>query len=110
MIPIMNIFQVGKIEGYQELTNKLQRYLNQRFIVDIDQLTKTQESINQVFGGDLTNINLIQKFEALEEKVGNLERTNESLVEQINVLKERDKPKQFPVSYQIEANRNVQFN
>jgi len=82
---------VGKIEGYQELTNKLQRYLNQRFIVDIDQLSKTQASINQVFGGDHTKINLIQKFEVLEEKIGNLEKTNESLVEQIKVLKERDK-------------------
>jgi len=82
---------VGKIEGYQELTNKLQRYLNQRFIVDIDQLNKTHTSINQAFGGDVTKINFMQKFEALEEKVGNLERKNESLKEQINVLKERDK-------------------
>merc|ERR1712128_407474 len=49
---------VGKIEGYQELTNKLQRYLNQRFMGDIDGLTKQQTNINQMFGGDVTNINI----------------------------------------------------
>ena len=31
---------VAKIEGYQELTNRLQRFLNQRFIADIEKLNK----------------------------------------------------------------------
>ena len=58
---------VGKIEGYQELTNKLQRYLNQRFIGDIHELGKTQAKIAQVVGGDINNSNLMQKIENLEQ-------------------------------------------
>merc|ERR1712058_42871 len=58
---------VGKIEGYQELTNKLQRYLNQRFIGDIDELNKKQLKITEIFGGDTQNINILQKIENLEQ-------------------------------------------
>merc|ERR1712240_954484 len=39
---------VGKIEGYQELTNKLQRYLNHRFHEDIYDLTKKQNEIKKM--------------------------------------------------------------
>merc|ERR1711936_41561 len=56
---------VGKIEGYQELTNKLPRYLNQRFIEDIELLSKEQ--------GSITNINISSKFEHLEETITNLD-------------------------------------
>merc|ERR1712058_26468 len=58
---------VGKIEGYQELTNKLQRYLNQRFIEDIEELNKKQLKITEIFGGDTQNINILQKIENLEQ-------------------------------------------
>merc|ERR1712098_202564 len=78
---------VGKIEGYQELTNKLQRYLNQRFIEDIDELGKKQTSI--------TNINISEKFEHLEQSfqhlqhnVTRLEETNITLVKQNTALEE----------------------
>merc|ERR1712112_63507 len=69
---------VGKIEGYQELTNKLQRYLNQRFIEDIYDLTKQNQSI--------TNIQIGDKFEMfeqtiirLEEKCHKLEKSHSNL-------------------------------
>ena len=92
---------VGKIEGYQELTNKLQRYLNQRFIVDIDQLGKEQQSITNMFS---SNTEFLQKFEALElnfinlneknqtlmEHVENVEKANKSLLEEITALKDKD--------------------
>merc|ERR1711892_1433584 len=69
---------VGKIEGYQELTNKLQRYLNQRFIEDIDDLGNKQASI--------TNINISQKFEHLEKSFQHLEQKNTALEERFSVL------------------------
>merc|ERR1711892_1634438 len=79
---------VGKIEGYQELTNKLQRYLNQRFIEDIDDLGNKQASI--------TNINISQKFEHLEKSFQHLEQnftrleeTNITLVQKNTALEER---------------------
>ena len=39
---------VAKIEGYQELTNKLQRFLNQRFIMDIDELNQKHVGIQSL--------------------------------------------------------------
>merc|ERR1711936_1409638 len=77
---------VGKIEGYQELTNKLPRYLNQRFIEDIELLSKEQ--------GSITNINISSKFEHLEETITNLDSkystlTN-SLHKTINTLTEKN--------------------
>ena len=81
---------VGKIEGYQELTNKLQRYLNQRFIGDIGELNKTQAKITQMFGGDSQNINLLQKIENLEQNFLNVEETNKKLLEKIQKLEVKE--------------------
>jgi len=69
---------VGKIEGYQELTNKLQRYLNQRFIEDIEELSKQQVNI--------TNINIASKFEHLEQTVIRLEEKCHKLEKSHNGL------------------------
>merc|ERR1711892_199269 len=81
---------VGKIEGYQELTNKLQRYLNQRFIGDIGELNKTQSKITQMFEGDSQNINLLQKIENLEQNFSQIEETNKKLIEEIQALKDKE--------------------
>merc|ERR1711892_604640 len=81
---------VGKIEGYQELTNKLQRYLNQRFIGDIGELNKTQSKITQIIGGDSQNINLLQKIENLEQNFSQIEETNKKLIEEIQALKDKE--------------------
>ena len=88
---------VGKIEGYQELTNKLQMFLNHRFLLDIQKLSKTQEGINKAFGGDIESSNALQKLEKLEqdsknmrERYTSLEETNKTLMYEISKLKERD--------------------
>ena len=49
---------VGNIEGYQELTNRLQRYLNQRFIQDVDELKRNQAGLGQV-EVDIENTELV---------------------------------------------------
>merc|ERR1712123_192595 len=81
---------VGKIEGYQELTNKLQRYLNQRFIGDIGELNKTQSKFTQMFGVDSQNINFLQKIENLEQHFSKIEETNKKLLEEIQALKDKE--------------------
>ena len=68
---------VGKIEGYQELTNKLQRYLNQRFIVDIDELGKEQTAVTSMFS---KNTDILQKIENLEQNFINLNEKNQNLL------------------------------
>lgn len=79
---------VAKIEGYQELTNKLQRFLNQRFILDIQKLSKTQEEVPS---------KMSERFEKLEEEMKSmrkaqvsLEETNKTLTNEINKVKERE--------------------
>merc|ERR1711874_536067 len=68
--------------GYQELTNKLQRYLNQRFIEDIEDLSKEQ--------GNITNINISSKFELLEEKIAQLSSQSNSLNQSLGTLREEN--------------------
>merc|ERR1712080_227882 len=75
---------VGKIEGYQELTNKLQRYLNQRFIEDINGLMKGQESITNMFGGSTVNIS--QKFEQLEQNYSSFEEKHQTLQQNFTII------------------------
>ena len=99
---------VGKIEGYQELTNRLQRYLNQRFIVDVDQLKKkTAEVCHVEAKHDIAEQGFgqmeerIKQLEAnffhvkeinskLEKNYMSLEQTNLSLVNKINVMEMLD--------------------
>lgn len=80
--------QVGKIEGYQELTNKLQRFLNQRFILDIQRLTKSQEEVP---------CDISEKLKTMNEEIANmkkeqikLQEVNKNLVSDINKIKERE--------------------
>ena len=91
---------VAKIEGYQELTNKLQRFLNQRFILDIDQLNKKHTGDNLATNG-VENIdqkidNLEKGFKVLaadnkllSESYTSLESTNQVLEHEIEKLKEK---------------------
>eukprot|EP00092_Neocalanus_flemingeri_P021296 GFUD01023080.1.p1 GENE.GFUD01023080.1~~GFUD01023080.1.p1 ORF type:complete len:719 (-),score=237.45 GFUD01023080.1:177-2333(-) len=69
---------VGKIEGYQELTNKLQRFLNQRFILDIEELNKKHAGDNIAINGD----------ENIIQKIGDLEKSFEVLAENNKILSE----------------------
>eukprot|EP00092_Neocalanus_flemingeri_P014463 GFUD01015607.1.p1 GENE.GFUD01015607.1~~GFUD01015607.1.p1 ORF type:complete len:1351 (+),score=528.10 GFUD01015607.1:47-4099(+) len=100
---------VGKIEGYQELTNRLQRYLNQRFITDVDHLKKQQvakscfeskpENGGQSFqqmAKRMTKleenfVDLTENHSKLKENYYSLEQTNLSLVNKMNVIEKNNK-------------------
>ena len=58
------------------------RYLNQRFIEDIELLSKEQ--------GSITNINISSKFEHLEETITNLDSRTNSLQKTVNILTEKN--------------------
>ena len=58
------------------------RYLNQRFIEDIEGLNKEQ--------GNITNINISSKFEQLEEKITKLTSQSNILQQSFNTLKEEN--------------------
>merc|ERR1711936_1001956 len=119
---------VGKIEGYQELTNKLQRFLNQRFIMDIEDLNKKHskdqfeenENAKEKIG-DLENISekigdLEKKFEALaednkklHENCASLKSTNELL--ELEILKLKDTTIQAEGKSEIDASeKKEEFN
>eukprot|EP00092_Neocalanus_flemingeri_P000845 GFUD01000902.1.p1 GENE.GFUD01000902.1~~GFUD01000902.1.p1 ORF type:complete len:1362 (-),score=529.35 GFUD01000902.1:116-4201(-) len=100
---------VGKIEGYQELTNRLQRYLNQRFITDVDHLKKQQvakscfESKPENGGQSFQQmekrmtkleenfVDLTENHSKLKENYYSLEQTNLSLVNKMNVIEKNNK-------------------
>jgi len=95
---------VAKIDGYQELTNKLQRFLNQRFILDIQKLSKSQEEIP---------INISGKLEKLEEEFSNmkkaqdsLEGKNRTLITEINKLKKRE----TEITKKLEAFESIELS
>ena len=66
---------ITKIEGYQDLTNRLQRFLNQRFMLDIDELNKKCMNKNESTSFD----NQDTKFEKLEAKVEQIMEDNKKL-------------------------------
>lgn len=79
---------VAKIEGYQELTNKMQRFLNQRFIVDIEELNKKHVGDSITINGDLL---INQRMGDLEKKFELLEADNKFLTESSSALQSTNK-------------------
>ena len=63
------------------------RYLNQRFIEDIDDLMKGHEGMKDMFGGNTININ--QRFEQLEQNYSSLETTNINLTNSLSKLEQK---------------------
>ena len=63
------------------------RYLNQRFIEDIDELMKGHEGMKEMFGGNTVNIN--QRFEQLEQNYSSIETTNINLTNSLTKLEEK---------------------
>ena len=63
------------------------RYLNQRFIEDIDELMKGHEGMKDMFGGNTININ--QRFEQLEQNYSSLETTNINLTNSLSKLEQK---------------------
>ena len=56
---------ITKIEGYQDLTNRLQRLLNQRFMLDIDELNRKCVAVDHTFKSG-ENHNDQTKYEKLK--------------------------------------------
>ena len=79
---------VGKIDGYQELTNKLQRFLNQRFILDIQRLSKTCEDMPANVSGTLEKLE--GEFNEMKKSQDSLEERNQALMIEIVKMKERE--------------------
>ena len=73
----------------REFVHTLQclRYLNQRFIEDIDGLMKGHEGMKDMFGGNTININ--QRFEQLEQNYSSLETTNINLTNSLSKLEQK---------------------
>ena len=79
---------VGKIDGYQELTNKLQRFLNQRFILDIQKLSKTCEKLPDKISDKVKRLE--EEFSDMKTKHELLEERNLTLKTEVGKLKERE--------------------
>ena len=83
------------------ILHSLARYLNQRFILDIDDLGKKQQSITNMFSA---NSEVLLKIETLEQNFASLaeqnetllvhvekvEAANKSLSEEISALRDKD--------------------
>ena len=73
---------IHKIEGYQQLTNKLQRHLNKKFLTEIGEVKTNQTKIINNIG----DTNILLKLETLENNYQSLVQVNEGLVERLEAL------------------------
>ena len=73
---------VHKIEGYQQLTNKLQRHMNTKFLAEISGMNNKFDSIVNNLG----DINIMAKFSSLEQNYLNLQQEHHKLLERVNAL------------------------
>merc|ERR1711892_1647662 len=98
---------VAKIEGYQELTNRLQRFLNQRFIADIEELNNKHgdAGINISVSGD---VNINQKLSDLEKKFEVLATDNKILSENSAVLGSTNKVLAYEIAQLKEKMEHVE--
>merc|ERR1711892_1534640 len=98
---------VSKIEGYQELTNRLQRFLNQRFIADIEELNKKHADAgrNISVSGD---VNINQKLGDLEKKFEALAADNKILSESSAVLESTNKVLSYEIAQLKEKMEHIE--
>ena len=87
---------VGKIEGYQELTNKMQRVFNQRLNLEIDEISQRQ-------------IESDEKIESLAKKVNDIAEQNKHLSRNCSTLENANKALEFEVSMLKEKLENNQI-
>lgn len=73
---------VHKIEGYQQLTNKLQRHMNTKLLAEISGMNDKFDSIVNNIG----DINIVAKFSSLEQNYLNLQQDHHRLLERVNAL------------------------
>jgi len=78
---------ISKIDGYQDLTNRLQRVLNQRFMLDIDELNKKYVGGNlAVSSGGSPSETENKKLEKLQTKVEKIWEDNQKLKKDVSNL------------------------
>ena len=70
---------VHKIEGYQQLTNKLQRHMNSKFLAEISAMNNKFDLIMNNFG----DINIMAKFKSLEQNFLHLQQENQTLLQRV---------------------------
>ena len=73
---------VHKIEGYQQLTNKLQRHMNTKFLAEISGMNNKFET----FMNNIGDINIMAKFNSLEQNYLSLQQEHDRLLERVNAL------------------------
>ena len=73
---------VHKIEGYQQLTNKLQRHLNQKLLTEIGDIGTRCDTI----AANLGDSNILARFDSLEQNYVQLQQEHQRLQERFSVL------------------------
>ena len=71
-----------KIEGYQQLTNKLQRHLNQKLLTEIGDIGTRCDTI----AANLGDTDILARFEGLEQSHLQLQQEHQRLQERLSVL------------------------
>jgi len=112
---------ITKIEGYQDLTNRLQRFLNHRFMLDIDELNKKYVGVgaNNFIPSESQNNDKLDKLEAkldqilednskLKNVVSSLSSTNQALEKEILELKQRFESVENKSSVNHKANSDAE--
>jgi len=112
---------ITKIEGYQDLTNRLQRFLNHRFMLDIDELNKKYVGVgeNNFIPSESQNNDKLDQLEAkldqilednskLKNVVSSLSSTNQALEKEILELKQRFESVENKSSVNHKANSDAE--
>ena len=71
-----------------EMAARLQRYLNQRFLSDLDSLKK-KSKVSSIQAGETDMKTLVSRLEYLEEKQMKLEKSNKELKETNRIIMEK---------------------
>eukprot|EP00092_Neocalanus_flemingeri_P005759 GFUD01006200.1.p1 GENE.GFUD01006200.1~~GFUD01006200.1.p1 ORF type:complete len:709 (+),score=240.81 GFUD01006200.1:35-2161(+) len=111
---------IPKIEGYQELTNKLQRHLTQQLFIDLQELKKfkfkgTEDESNQYDKDKFVQLeSKLQQVEqcsmTIMEKVLKLEMENKSLLDKIETLEKNDEKLFLEVDKDDQKGQNQPFD
>jgi len=81
---------ISKIEGYQDLTNRLQRIMNQQFMLHIDELNRKCEEKNVGLTNGHGPQNDNDKLGKFEEKVEKIILDNQKRREDVQTLSARN--------------------
>ena len=79
--------QSGRGQASQEMTARLQRYLNQRFLKDLETIKRQSNTNNKPVATEQQDVkSLMARLSQLEENQGKLERSNKELKETNRIM------------------------